>query len=78
MSGAGSPRQFFARGGFYPILVSAPLAAWGAILQAPQSNYPSVETTAALFLWCSTCSVWGIVVVLAGARLFVKDRATTS
>jgi len=69
---------FSRRGGFYPILVSAPLVAWGAILQAPQSNYPSVETTAAFFLWCSTCSVWGIVVALAGVRLFVKDRAITS
>lgn len=62
------------RGGFYPILASAPLVALGTILQAPQSNYPSVETTTAFFLWCSTCAIWGIVVALAGVRLFTKVR----
>lgn len=65
------------RGGFYPVLISAPLIACGVILQAPQSNYPSVETTTAFLLWCSTCSIWGVVVALAGVRLLTKNRTSS-
>lgn len=75
----GIARIYFSRrGGFYPILASAPLIACGTILQAPQSNYPSVETTTAFLLWCLACGIWGVVVALAGVRLFREIPASSS
>lgn len=56
------------QGGLAPMLISGPLIAWGTILQAPPSNYPTVETTTAFFLWCATCALWGAVVTLCGVR----------
>ena len=56
------------RHAFTPLALSAPLVALGSYLQAPQFNYPSVEPTLALFLWCATSAIWAAVLVLAWLR----------
>lgn len=59
---------FTKRHGLVPIILSAPLIAWGAYLQAPQSNYPSVEPMFQILLWCVTAALWGMVTALSLQR----------
>jgi hypothetical protein len=58
---------FSRRRGFLPMLLSAPLIGVGALLQAPQSNYPSLEPTGVFILWCAAAASWGALVALSGA-----------
>lgn len=54
--------------GVSALVFSAPLIALAAYLQAPQSNYPGVEPTQNVLLWCACSSVWTAVVILASVR----------
>jgi hypothetical protein len=58
---------FFRQRGLFSVALSAPLVALAAFLQAPQSNYPSVEPMFVFLLWCTSCAVWAGVVALAWA-----------
>jgi hypothetical protein len=53
------------RRGLLPMAASAPLIAIAALLNAPQSNYPSVEPIGSLLLWCATSAAWATVVTLS-------------
>ena len=54
--------------GVTPMLISAPLITIAAYLNAPQSNYPSVEPIVTILLWCATSAAWASVTILAWAR----------
>jgi hypothetical protein len=53
------------RKGMVALFLSAPLVAVAAYLNAPQSDYPSVEPIITLLLWCATSAMWASVATLA-------------
>ena len=53
---------------FTSIFLSAPSVAFAAYLNAPQSNFPSVEPIGPLMLWCFASAAWGVSVALAWMR----------
>jgi hypothetical protein len=53
---------------FTSIALSAPLIALAAYMDAPQSDYPSVEPITPLILWCLASAVWGASVTMAWMR----------
>jgi hypothetical protein len=56
------------RRGLVFMALAAPLVAWAAYLQAPESNYPSVAPIPVLLLWCTSSALWAAVVALEWTR----------
>jgi hypothetical protein len=53
---------------FTSIALSAPFIALAAYIDAPQSDYPSVEPIMPLILWCLASAAWGASVTIAWMR----------